>query len=93
MKNDRFYFDGMIYSDQEKFDKSRSEWIESATTPLSRERMLQRMCQDISLDLLNTPDGPHILSNYEFSLICFEFSLKFIDECRQRMSKNLKDPQ
>lgn len=52
-KEQRFYFEGVFYKDQESFFKAQETYANSALSPVSFERMWKQLGETVDLNFFN----------------------------------------
>ena len=91
MKEQRFYFNGLFYDNEEQFRAATSHWANSEISPVSAERILEHMCKDISLNLSNPFGDEKLIANAELSEMCLRLTAELIAEFREKLQKMRKD--
>lgn len=81
----RFYYDGIFYDNEEEFIKAAKRFSESKITAESSERILHHMCKEIIKNIFYCKMEIPI-TNSELKDICDEFVVEFINKYREKIN-------
>ena len=81
MKDNRFYYDGIFYENEEQFYRAVKNFSESDISRESVERILAHMCKEISENLFMMKTDRQI-SNDQLKNICSYILIRFVNQYR-----------